>query len=150
MPPMHRCLSVPAAATALALAWTGPAPAQTEVPDKPMLHQVIGVFATLVTEDRVAEAVALLSPEAAPDAAAMEAWTAQLAAIETLQVLADEPAGWRGFCLKHKVTFAVTMDPASATAPMPFYGWDSSPAIRWVLVCHEEAGWQIAQIATGP
>ncbi|MCM8788053.1 MAG: hypothetical protein NC935_08410, partial [Candidatus Omnitrophica bacterium] len=50
----------------------------------------------------------------------------------------------------YKVVLDVWMDPKSANAPIPYYGWENGQNTRFLTL--EKVGnlWKIAEIATGP
>ncbi len=60
------------------------------------------------------------------------------------------PNDWTEAKHTYKVTLDVSMNPTSANAPIPYYGWENGQNIRWVSL--ENAGnlWKIQGIATGP
>ncbi len=42
------------------------------------------------------------------------------------------------------------MDPSSANAPIPYYGYETGENIRFITLVKENKLWKIDEIATGP
>lgn len=49
----------------------------------------------------------------------------------------------------YKVLLDVKMDPRSADAPIPYYGWQDGENTRWIVLEKVNGQWKIAEIATG-
>lgn len=114
--------------------------------------EAIQRFIGAINEGRSAEAVAMLSAELVPDAAARRDWSRQFSAIKSIHVLAIEPSvpAATAPCHQYKVKLEahVAADP---TAAMPFYGWDDNPNYRWIRLCPAATGaWTITSLGTGP
>lgn len=80
------------------------------------------------------------------------AWHRQLAAIRSIHILDIQPANvesWSGSRHIFKVTLEahVKDDP---NAPIPFFGWQDNPNVRWITMQLDNRRWIVAGIATGP
>lgn len=113
----------------------------------PRQEDVINVFFRLIDEDRVIQAVDMLTANNIADEGAKQAWGVQFDAIDSITVKKIEPAGEKTF----KVTLDVLMKPGAETAvPMPYYGWGDGEATRWVSLEENGDSFKISEIATGP
>lgn len=119
----------------------------------PTAHaETIRRFVAAIDARRPAEAVAMLGAELVPDESARRGWLRHFAAIRSIHVMRIEPSvpGAAPPCVQYRVTLEayVTDDPQ---APMPYYGWDDNPNLRWIRLCPGAGGtWTIDALATGP
>jgi hypothetical protein len=113
--------------------------------------EIIGQFIALIDDHRVGDALAMMSPELVPDAD-RAAWTRQFAAIKSIQVMDIRPAdtGRSGPCFKYKVTLKADVSSEAANEPIPYFGWDDNPNLRWIELCPRGDKWLISSIGTGP
>ena len=116
----------------------------------PQETDIVRIFFTLINERRMSDAVGMINYTSESE---KQAWGVQLNAMRAVQVrevVASMPELWRENTHTYKVTFDITMDPASATAPIPYYGYDTGTNIRWVTLEKVGTVWKIQSIATGP
>jgi hypothetical protein len=112
---------------------------------------VISQFIALINDHRVSDALAMMSPELVPDAD-RASWTQQFTAIKSIRVMDIRPAdmGRSGPCFEYKVTLEAYVSSEAANAPIPYYGWDGNPNLRWIHICPRGEKWLISDIGTGP
>jgi hypothetical protein len=105
----------------------------------------------LIDGHRVSDALAMMTQELVPDAD-RAAWTRQFAAIRSMHVVDIRPAdtGRVGPCFKYKVTIRADVAPEAANEPIPYFGWDDNPNLRWIELCPRGDKWLISSIGTGP
>jgi len=113
--------------------------------------EIISRFIALIDDHRVGDALAMMSPELLPDADRV-AWTRQFAAIKSIHVMDIRPAdtGRSGPCFEYKVTLKVDVSSEAANEPIPYFGWDDNPNLRWIELCPSGDSWLISSIGTGP
>jgi hypothetical protein len=83
----------------------------------------------------------------------LQTWAVHFNAIKSFKLLKIEKTNedqWTDNKHIYKVVLDVWMDPSSADAPIPYYGWQNGENTRWITL--EKVGdiWKIAEIATGP
>jgi hypothetical protein len=112
---------------------------------------VISQFFALINDHRVSDALAMMSPELVPDVDRAD-WTQQFTAIKSIHVRDIRPAGMGGSgrCVEYKVTIEADVSSEAANAPIPYYGWDDNPNLRWIHLCPRGDQWLISEIGTGP
>jgi hypothetical protein len=123
---------------------TVPLPAETDI---------IRTFFALIGEHRPADAISMLTPDQVSDDTKKQAWAVQFNAFSSLTVTSIEPAlqeDWSDSQHEYKVVLDVAMKPDSASAPIPFYGWENGSNIRWVIIVNSGNLWKISGIGTGP
>jgi hypothetical protein len=116
-------------------------------------EDVLREFFGLIDEGRAADAVRAMSSATAGDDASKQAWGVQFDAVTSVRLLRATPSApeeWTVSRHTYKVLLDVTMDPASADAPIPYYGYLDGENLRWVTLVNEEGTWKIDAIATGP
>jgi hypothetical protein len=113
--------------------------------------EIIGQFIALIDGHRISDALAMMSPEFVPDAD-RAAWTRQFAAIRSMHVVNIRPADTArgGPCFTYKVTIRADVAPEAANEPIPYFGWDHNPNLRWIELCPRGDKWLISSIGTGP
>lgn len=82
----------------------------------------------------------------------LQAWAVQFSNITSFKLLKMEKANeseWTDTKHIYKVVLDVWMDPRSANAPIPYYGWQNGENIRWLTLEKVGDTWKIAEIATG-
>jgi hypothetical protein len=123
-------------------------PSPTNQPDVPLPQQedIVRNFFNLINEDKITEAVDMLSPEVISDESQKQAWGVQFNAFKKLIVKKIEPAGESNY----KVTLDVEMKPEAANTIIPFYGYENGDNIRWIGLVKVDNLWRITGIATGP
>ncbi len=119
----------------------------------PLPEDILRAFVQLINDDRIPDAISYMAPELVGDEAGKQAWGVQFNAIKSIRIVHMDPPDSRqmsGDRRTFKVTFNVSMDPASKTAPIPYYGWNDGENIRWITLSKTGKLWKIASIATGP
>lgn len=114
---------------------------------------IIRNFFALIDENKPSEAVMMMSEIITKDDNQKQAWAVQFNAISLIKALSLEaylPEEWTDSEHSYKVTLEVKMNPDSASAPIPYYGWDNGQNHRWITVTKENNFWKIKSIATGP
>jgi len=115
----------------------------------PLLSQedVINAFFNLINEDKVNQAVNMLTLKNVADEAKKQVWSVQFNAIDSIAVKKIEPIGENAY----KVTLNVLMKfGAENVQPIPYYGWGDGEFVRWVTLEKSGETWKISEIATGP
>jgi len=133
---------------------SGPTTTGAPTSDAPESEEdVIRAFFDLVDEGRVADAVLSTSSSITGADSVRQAWAMQLDAMVSASVLAlgpSMPENWTPTYHTYRVTLDVRMDPASATAPIPYYGYSAGENVRFVSVVEENGAWMVDTIGTGP
>ncbi len=119
-------------------------------------EEIIRNFVARIEEGKANEAAKMMKinqRNASQARSEFQAWAAQFAAITSFKLLKIEKASedqWSETRHIYRVTFDVRMDPRSAKAPIPYYGWENGLNIRWIILEKEGNVWKIARIATSP
>lgn len=121
-----------------------------EVVPLPQETDIIRSFFSLIGEKKPADAVGMMNVN---NDSEKQAWAVQFNAIMSMNISSIEPSmqeEWTETKHTYKVTMDVKMNPDSANAPIPYYGWDNGKNIRWITL--EKIGnlWKVNGIATGP
>lgn len=80
-------------------------------------------------------------------------WAVQFAAINSFKILKIEKFDedhWTKDKQIYKILVDVWMDPRSADAPIPYYGWENGENVRWITLEKVDNIWKISEINTGP
>ncbi|MBP8591068.1 hypothetical protein KBI33_01205 [Candidatus Shapirobacteria bacterium] len=128
-----------------------PTSAASTVP-LPTEEDIVRLFFNLIDEERIPEAVAMMSVEAVPDDSYRQAWGVQFNALDSIKVSKIEPydqGNWSPSSHTYKVNLEVAVSENAANAPIPYYGWENGDNLRWVEIVKEGDLWKINQIATG-
>jgi hypothetical protein len=115
--------------------------------------QVIQVFVESIDDGRVSDAMAMISPELLANPETKDGWRRQFSAIRSIGLVgvSEVEGGNAGLCVTYEVRLEVHLAPEAARAPIPNYGWDDNPNIRWIKLCPDsERTWMITSIGTGP
>jgi len=120
-----------------------------EVP-LPSDEDIIRNFVNLIEEGKADKAALMMKTK---DDTELQTWGVHFNAINSFKLLKIEKANeesWSDNKHIYKVVLDVVMNPSSASAPIPYYGWQNGENIRWITL--EKVGniWKIAEIATGP
>jgi len=120
-----------------------------EVP-LPSDKDIIRNFVSLIEDGEAGKAALTMKTK---DDTELQAWAVHFNAINSFKLLKIEKANeesWTNNKHIYKVALDVWMDPKSADAPIPYYGWENGENTRWITL--EKVGdvWKIAEIATGP
>lgn len=122
---------------------------QSSVP-LPQEGDIIMNFAELIKEKRPEDAVKMMKIENKNEA---EMWAVQFAAMNEIEILEIEKANedkWTKNTHYYKVVFDIKMDPKSAEAPIPYYGWNNGENVRWLTLEKVNNVWKIANITSSP
>ncbi len=114
----------------------------------PRAEDIVRLFFNLISEKRIPDAIAMMSKAAVPDDAAKQAWGVQFNSIKNLEIVRIEEFEKEKM---YKVRLRVEVNPDSANAPIPYYGWENGENIRFVGIGKNTEGkWNIESIGTGP
>jgi len=114
-------------------------------------EDIVRNFFNLINEDKISDAVNMLTPNNISDDSNKQAWGVQFNSFEKITVKQIELAGEPAEGNTYKVTLDVKMKPGTETAqPMPYYGWGNGEFIRWVSLEKVNNTWKVSGIATGP
>jgi hypothetical protein len=120
----------------------------------PTPEDIVRLFFNLINEKRIPEAIALMTDQMAGDDSLKQMWGVQFNAIQSIEVKSIEPYSeeqWTESEKMFKVVLDVSVSPEAKDEPIPYYGWDSNPSIRWVSIKKNATGlWEIDSLATGP
>jgi hypothetical protein len=121
---------------------------QNDASSVPPLTKVnfITLFFTLINNKEYDSAYQYLAANSGSE----EEWIRQFAAMLAVKVRTIEKYSTEGENEIYKVTLDVTIDPASADAAIPYYGWGDNPNIRFIPIISEGGMWKIGGIGTGP
>lgn len=124
---------------------------QTEVP--PQETDIIRTFFSQINEGKVSEAVMMMSKSTTSDDSIKQAYGVQYASINSVKVSKLEESSkrdWSETWHQYMATLDMEMDPASASGPIPFYGYTNGENIRFINLIREGDQWKIDGLATGP
>ncbi len=136
-----------------------------EVPASPTLEKldpkipipngldVVNLFFNLINEHRIDEAVGMMSAQNTNNDSTKQAWGVHFNAIKSLSVIDIEPSNpdsWTASYQIYKATLEAYVSSDAANAPIPYYGWEDNPNIRWVALIKEGDFWKIDTLATSP
>jgi hypothetical protein len=125
----------------------------TSIAPLPTEKDIIMTFFILINEKRVSEAVGMMVNEITNNDSQKQAWGVQFNAINSIKVLSIEPwmqKEWLANGQFYKLSLDVQMNPDSANATIPYYGWDNGKNTRWIVLQKEGNLWKISGLATGP
>jgi len=116
----------------------------------PSDEDIIRNFVNLIEEGQADKAALMMKTK---DETELQIWAVHFNAINSFKLLKIEKANeneWTDDKHIYKVVLDVWMDPSSAQAPIPYYGWQNGENTRWITL--EKVGdiWKISEIATGP
>ncbi|MDH7476082.1 MAG: hypothetical protein QHH09_01255 [Microgenomates group bacterium] len=122
----------------------------------PQDEDVLRNFVNLIEEGKPDDAAKMMkiSDQSPPQAnSELQAWAVQFSNITSFKLLKMEKTNenqWTDIKHIYKVVLDVWMNPDSASAPIPYYGWENGENTRFITL--EKVGnlWKIAEIATGP
>jgi hypothetical protein len=98
------------------------------------------------------EAVKLLSQNLNPNKETERLWIEQFNAIRSVHILGLKEISkdtWTETKKIYKVTLEIYVDNSAANTPIPYYGWEDNPNIRFITVVKINGRWYIDQIGTG-
>ena len=140
-----------------------PPPDQTQTPSNqtddikvplPDGADTINLFWQLIDERRIPEAIDMMSPNLITDDSAKQAYGVQFNHIKSVTVIKLAPYNtdrWTADSQMYETTLEIYVSQDAADAPIPYYGFEDNPNIRFISLSKDKAGkWQIDQIGTGP
>jgi hypothetical protein len=120
----------------------------------PTSEDIVRLFFDLINEKRIPEAIGLMTDQMVGDDSSKQMWGVQFNAIQSIKVQSIEPSledQWTASKKMFKVILEVSVSPEAKDEPIPYYGWDSNPSTRWVIIKKGANGlWEIDSLATGP
>jgi len=126
----------------------------SEIAPLPSSEDIVRLFFNLIDEERIPEAIDMMTDEMAGDDSSRQMWGVQFNRIDSIKVQTIEPyleADWTDSQKMFKVVLEVFMSEKAKDEPVPFFGWDSNPNTRWVSIKKNTNGlWEIESLATGP
>jgi hypothetical protein len=132
---------------------TSPIETKSQEVPLPQEADIIRSFFNVIGEHRPSDAVSMLAPDQIESDSNKQAWAVQFNAFSSLTVTSVEPAlqdTWTDTQHEYKVVLETSMKPESASAPIPYYGWENGSNTRWVILVKSGDLWKISGIATGP
>jgi hypothetical protein len=119
----------------------------------PQETDIVNSFFNVIGEHRPADAVSMLAPDLISNESNKQAWAVQFNAFSSLKVISVEPAlqeDWTDTQHEYKVVLEAAMKSESASAPIPYYGWENGSNTRWITIVKSGSFWKISGIGTGP
>jgi hypothetical protein len=119
----------------------------------PQETDIVRNFFNLIEERKISDAVAMMNDSIMKDDSQKQAWGVQMNAMKSVKVIAIDPSmpeEWSDNKHTYKVTLDVIMDLSSASAPIPYYGYENGTNIRWITLEKSGNTWKVMGIATGP
>jgi hypothetical protein len=116
-------------------------------------EQFIRNFFGLIEDKRASDAVLIMSAKNTSDDSTKQAWGVQFNNFNSVTVVSITPqqqSAWTSTYHQYKVVLDVVMSPNSASAPIPYYGYENGQNTRWIGLVKEDGAWRIDAIATGP
>jgi hypothetical protein len=119
----------------------------------PTSEDIIRTFFSLINEKRIPEAIGMMTAGMVGDESGKQAWGVHFNNIDSIVLKKIEPTlkeEWTQSEQEYRVLLDVRMNPKSADASIPYYGWDNGENIRWVMIQKEGNLWKISSLPTGP
>ena len=117
----------------------------------PQAKDTVSNFFNLINENKISDAVNMLSPSTISNESSKQAWGVQFNAFEKITVKQIESATQPAGANTYKVTLDVKMKPGTQNVqPIPYYGWGNGEFVRWITLENVNGLWKITGIATGP
>lgn len=116
-------------------------------------EEFITNFFKLIEDGKANEAVLLMSSQNTSDDSIKQAWGVQFNYMSSVKVISVNPqnqSDWTDDWRQYKVLLDVVMNPNSANAPIPYYGYENGQNIRYLALVKEDGAWRVDTIATGP
>jgi hypothetical protein len=110
-------------------------------------------FFGLIENRKEDEAVMIMTDRNTLSDSTKQAWGVQFNAIKDVKVINIKPSlqeEWTDTRHSYKVTLNIIMDPDSANAPIPYYGYDNGYNTRFITLQKENGAWRIDELATSP
>jgi len=130
-------------------------PIQTDNQAVPLPQEtdIIRTFFNLIDQGEAAKAVDMMSRGNTDNDSTRQAWGVQFAAFDAVKVITLEPFHKESWTEKehlYRTILEVAMNPASAVAAIPYFGYDNGENTRWVQLVRENNLWKIGNLSTGP
>lgn len=116
----------------------------------PTSEDIIHTFFELINENRVPEAISMLSNNAVPDESSKQGYTKTFSVFSSAKAINIEEwlkEEWTSERRNYKVTFEVKTKPENDLLPIP---WSDGLNTRWMTLTKEDGLWQIDGFSTGP
>lgn len=116
-------------------------------------EQFIKNFFGLIENRKANDAVSLMTNKNTSDDSTKQAWGVQFNYMSSVKVVSIEVStkdSWTSTSRQYKVVLDVSMDPDSADAPIPYYGYENGQNTRFINLINEDGAWRVDGIATGP
>ncbi len=129
-----------------------PSASSSSVP-LPKDEDIIKTFFNLINEKNITNAIDMMTPEMIGNEPNKQAWGVHFNNINQIVAKTIEPSieeEWTQSKKSYKVLLDVTMNPNSANAPIPYYGWNNGENLRWVVIEKINNNWKISSLNTGP
>jgi hypothetical protein len=115
-------------------------------------EELITLFFGSINNRQNKEAVKLLSQNLNPNKETEKTWLEQFNAIKSVHIMDIKEIAkdtWTDTRKVYKVTLEIYVDNSAANAPIPYYGWEDNPNIRFIGVIKLNSRWYIDRIGTG-
>lgn len=116
----------------------------------PQEEDIIHNFVNLIEEGYPDKAASMIKTS---DESELQAWAVNFSNINSFKLISLEKTReneWIENKHFYKAVFDVWMNPDSANAPIPYYGWQNGKNTRWITLEKDGNTWKITEIATGP
>lgn len=116
----------------------------------PQEEDIIHNFVNLIEEGYPDKAASMIKTS---DESELQAWAVNFSNINSFKLISLEKTReneWTENKHFYKAVFDVWMNPDSANAPIPYYGWQNGENTRWITLEKDGNTWKITEIATGP
>ncbi|MCL5438886.1 MAG: hypothetical protein M1268_02760 [Patescibacteria group bacterium] len=133
---------------------TAPSPTATKTlstPEKLLTAEdTLKKFVGFIKNDKISDAVALLSVKATKDEKSKQQWETNFKSILNISLARVddfEKAAWTDNFEQYKIIFDIKLKPGVSEN----YGWTDGDNIRWITLEKDNKDvWKITEIATGP
>ena len=132
---------------------TIPSPTKSDSVPHPSEEDIIRNFFNLINEKKTDDAVNMMSEKNTSNSSTKNAWKTQFDAFKSINVQSIEKSmeeNWSENSHTYKVTLEVFVSSEATNAPIPNYGYEDNPNIRWIPLIKENNNWKIDGLATGP
>jgi len=110
-------------------------------------------FFGLIESKKSSDAVSLMTNKNTSDDSIKQAWGVQFNNMSSIKVISTEANmkdNWTDSYRQYKVILDISMNPNSANAPIPYYGYENGQNSRYINLIKEDGAWRVDAIATGP
>lgn len=118
-------------------------------------EDIIWQFFDYINKQKIDQALGLMSKNLLGDETSQKIWREHFQAIKSINVQNIEPynkENWTENNHIYKTALEAYVAAEAEKAPIPFYGWQDNPNIRWIELQKIETPpyWLINSISTGP